>query len=189
MTTPIAGRPDNHRSTGTRPGGGGGQNGHTPLAQNHRSTGTRLGGGGGHRNSGLHLPFLSLEIALRATRQSVSLLNASDQGLRKMMKSSDRRIFQEFATKARQIAPDSRIIAFGSRARGNAAPDSDFDICVILQEANPCLEKQIEEAAWEVGFENDLVLMALCIGATEFGSGPISASSLARNIRNEGIAA
>ena len=46
----------------------------------------------------------------------------------------DCQILKEFSVRVRQQFPDTQIWAFGSRARGDAQPDSDFDICVVVDE-------------------------------------------------------
>ncbi|MEB3290787.1 MAG: nucleotidyltransferase domain-containing protein, partial [Leptolyngbya sp.] len=50
------------------------------------------------------------------------------------MEIRDHQILKEFSANVRQQFPDAQIWAFGSRARGNAQPDSDFDICVVVDE-------------------------------------------------------
>jgi len=47
---------------------------------------------------------------------------------------------------ARQFRPD-RIILFGSHARGDAGPDSDIDLLVVLPLKNPRREKAALELA------------------------------------------
>jgi len=48
-----------------------------------------------------------------------------------MMSKQDRKILDQFTSLVRERFPDARIWAFGSRARGNATWESDFDICII----------------------------------------------------------
>jgi predicted nucleotidyltransferase len=43
---------------------------------------------------------------------------------------------------------------FGSRARGDAAPDSDLDVFIELDGCDPELRQRISEIGWEVGFED-----------------------------------
>ena len=106
-----------------------------------------------------------------------------------MMQECDSQVFKEFASRIREILPGSRILAYGSRARGDATPDSDFDICVVFPDAATDARKQIQEIAWEVGFDHELLIMALSYSETEFNQSVRVASSLMRNIRKEGIAA
>jgi hypothetical protein len=45
------------------------------------------------------------------------------------------------------------------------------------------------DIAWEVGFENDIVISTVTFSREEFENGPCSASPLVRNILKEGVAA
>jgi len=51
-----------------------------------------------------------------------------------MISAEDRTVLAECAARVREIFPEARVWAFGSRARGHAAWDSDFDVCVGLEE-------------------------------------------------------
>ena len=51
-----------------------------------------------------------------------------------MMSQEDKKIFKEFKTRIHEQYPEARIWAFGSRARGEAAWDSDFDVFIVLNE-------------------------------------------------------
>jgi predicted nucleotidyltransferase len=93
-----------------------------------------------------------------------------------MMSKQDRRIFHEFTARIRQRFPDARIWAFGSRARGVATWDSDFDVCIVLDRL-------------EVGFQNECVITTVAFDADQFENGPMSESTLVANIIREGLAA
>jgi predicted nucleotidyltransferase len=41
-------------------------------------------------------------------------------------------IFENIRTLKRQLLPHDRMILFGSQARGNARPDSDWDLLLLL---------------------------------------------------------
>ena len=47
----------------------------------------------------------------------------------------------------RQLLPDDRLILFGSQARGDARPDSDWDLLVVLDK--PKKEQSDEDKTFE----------------------------------------
>lgn len=106
-----------------------------------------------------------------------------------MMTDRDRQILKTFCILVRQQFPEAQIWAFGSRARGDAQPDSDLDICVVVDDLNYNTWKAISHAAWEIGFENDVLITTVKYSRQQFESSPYSASPLIKNIINEGIAA
>lgn len=85
--------------------------------------------------------------------------------------------------------PDARLWAFGSRARGEAEWDSDFDICVVLERLDAGADQRLSDTAWEVGFAHDRVITVIPFSREEFERGPFSESTLVETIRREGIAA
>ncbi len=105
------------------------------------------------------------------------------------MKQEDKKIFEEFVRQVREIFPDARLWAFGSRARGKAGWDSDLDVCIVLEKVDEHVDEVIRNIAWEVGFENDRVITTVVIERKEFEVGPMSESTLVANILREGIPA
>jgi predicted nucleotidyltransferase len=106
-----------------------------------------------------------------------------------MMAEQDRRILAEFTTRVCERFPAARIWAFGSRARGGAEWDSDFDICIVLDQIDHMIDLWIRDVAWEIGFENDRVITTVLISKEQFEYGPMSESTLVANILREGISA
>jgi len=105
------------------------------------------------------------------------------------MEDSDRRVLETFAARVRERFPAARVWAFGSRARGEGEWDSDFDVCVVLDEFNAAADQALSEIAWEVGFANDRVITIIPFSRDQFESGPSSESALVETIRREGVAA
>ena len=106
-----------------------------------------------------------------------------------MISDRDRQILELFAGRVRERFPQAHIWAFGSRARGDAAAESDFDVCVVLDRLSPADDALIMHIAWEVAFDNERVFNTVLFTVEEFEHGPISESTLKENILREGIAA
>ena len=106
-----------------------------------------------------------------------------------MMSEKDRKILNEFTACVRERFPEARIWAFGSRARGDAAWDSDFDIFIVLRQVNQDADRWIRNLAWEIGFGNERVITTVLINKEQFELGPMSESSLVANILLEGVSA
>lgn len=106
-----------------------------------------------------------------------------------MISKEDRKILTEFSERIRRIFPGAKIWAFGSRARGAATWESDFDTCIVLDRLDEDIHRQIREVAWEVGFEHDRVITTVVFDYDQFEKGPMSESTLVGNILQEGVAA
>lgn len=55
-----------------------------------------------------------------------------------------------------------RVYLFGSRARGDAGPDSDYDLLIIVPDSAPPERQRSRlayEVLWEVGTAGDVVVM------------------------------
>lgn len=53
-------------------------------------------------------------------------------------------LLQEMVVRIRDALQPERIILFGSRARGQACPDSDFDLLVVKESERPRYERSAE---------------------------------------------
>ena len=104
-----------------------------------------------------------------------------------MMCKEDRKILKEFSRRVNEQFSDARIWAFGSRAKGEATWESDFDIFIVLNEVDQKTDRWIRDIAWEVGFDNDRVITTVLLDKAQFEHGPMSESTLVANILREGI--
>jgi predicted nucleotidyltransferase len=106
-----------------------------------------------------------------------------------MMSKEDRAILSDFTTRVRERFSDAKVWAFGSRARGEATWESDFDLLIVLSDLGQKTDRWIRDIAWEVGFENDRVITTVLFDRAQFENGPMSESTLVANILREGISA
>jgi len=101
----------------------------------------------------------------------------------------ERRAATEFVEKVRQRF-DGQLIAavlFGSRARGEAEPDSDMDVLVVMSSAGPEIRKEIRHLAVEVWLEYDIYLSTRVWSQTHWRRLEELKTLLYQNIHRDGI--
>jgi predicted nucleotidyltransferase len=103
------------------------------------------------------------------------------------MNTTERNVIEAFRRLLSRKLQVDRLVLFGSRARGDAAPDSDMDILVIIDTPAEDIEEYISSCAWEAGFEYGMVIVAVVYSKQEWESGIHRVSLLARAIEMEGI--
>lgn len=73
------------------------------------------------------------------------------------MKKNREEILQSIKELLHSIVPDGKVILFGSRARGNAREDSDWDLLILLDKNKiepsdfDCISYPLYELGWQVG--------------------------------------
>lgn len=83
----------------------------------------------------------------------------------------------------------ARLIMYGSRARGDAAEDSDLDLVALVDVRTPELEALMEEAAYGVMWDHDFkpIISLKVFAEKRFRSAEQKGYSFYRNIVREGI--
>ena len=77
----------------------------------------------------------------------------------------DKEILTKFAESIRVRFKDARIWAYGSRVRETQLSDSDLDVCVVLDRFSDRIDSMIMEIAWQIGFENDILISTVVFSA------------------------
>lgn len=104
------------------------------------------------------------------------------------MDAKDQEILRRFKQSLAGRIRLSEVILFGSRARGDAEPDSDMDVLVVLDEpVSKQSRKIVSDYAWELGFEAGIVVVPVVVSRDNWEHGPEQASLLAKAVREEGV--
>ena len=94
----------------------------------------------------------------------------------------------------RRLPPEVRkhlrqMILFGSRARGDAAGDSDLDLVALVDEKTPELERALDDIAYNVMWDHDFrpVISLKVFSEDRFRSALAQGFSFYRNVMREGV--
>jgi len=80
---------------------------------------------------------------------------------------------------------DLRI--YGSRARGEATDESDFDAFLILERIDSIIEETINRIAWEVGFQVGTVITTADYTPYMIECTPLRESPFVRAVMRDGV--
>jgi len=104
-----------------------------------------------------------------------------------MLSEIDRKIALEFKRRLEKVFSLNDFRVFGSRARGDSSPESDFDVYIEMDSISTKKRTRISEIAWEVGFEMDRVISTFVVTSDQIINGPLGASPIISKIEKEGI--
>ena len=104
------------------------------------------------------------------------------------MEKKDYLIAKEFKSKLSEVVKVVDLIVFGSRSRGDHDEYSDMDVSIEVEFVDKGLKEKIADIAWEVGFENFMVISPLIFTTDEIKNSPLRLSPILKSITEGGIA-
>lgn len=111
------------------------------------------------------------------------MINVNDIQLAK----KDRHSILEAAQILKSDLPVTRIILFGSKARGTSEPDSDIDLLVLTEcRINSKLRRDISDRLADINLRNDVFLTSVVIPEQEWTNGLIRYSLLHSEVEKGG---
>ena len=96
-------------------------------------------------------------------------------------------ILENIRTLKRQILPNDRMILFGSQARGDARPDSDWDLLVLLNKEKRSFIEDYDEYGYpfsEIGDKHRACVSVIIYSKKDWETHP---SIFRYNVEREGI--
>jgi predicted nucleotidyltransferase len=109
-------------------------------------------------------------------------------GRRPVMTAVEKAILDKFKSLLAKRLRLHKLILFGSRARGDADPQSDLDVLVILK--RPVAEADrdyVSDCAWEAGLQHGIVVLPVVVDRRAWEKGPEHHSLLAQAVQRDGI--
>lgn len=76
---------------------------------------------------------------------------------------------------------------FGSKARGDAAEESDIDIMVELEELTPALSNTVFDIVFDANLQYGVFISTVLFSRQELEEGPMSVSPLYKSIERDGV--
>ena len=84
--------------------------------------------------------------------------------------------------------PNAQIILYGSQARGQAQPESDVDLLVLLdQEVPSATKKHIHDLLYDIALAEDVVISSIIKNRRKWNLPISQATPLYQTIQKEGI--
>ena len=87
-----------------------------------------------------------------------------------MLNREEKEIIKRFKAEVEKALGDrlDRVVLFGSRARGEAEPDSDFDFLVTVRRLEKEDRTRVREIASDLSLECDTVITVLLVPTEDF---------------------
>ena len=101
---------------------------------------------------------------------------------------SEKQILEACRELIRDVDPKAEIILYGSRARGDATEDSDYDL-LIVSDAPATLnyEDRFREVLYDTQLESGTVITVILVNRADWETPLYKAMPLHQNITREGI--
>ena len=95
---------------------------------------------------------------------------------------------QQVAEVIRAHVPEAQVILYGSRARGDAQPDSDWDVLIVTQDPVPKSDRQKAfEEIFDLQLEQDQCASVMWFDKTTWQDSCKAEPFFHSNVQNDGI--
>lgn len=93
----------------------------------------------------------------------------------------------EAAEALKSDLPVTRVILFGSKARGEGEPDSDIDLLVLTHSpVNTALREAISDTLADINLRNDVLLTSVVVSEDQWSNGLIRYMLIHSEVERDG---
>ncbi len=100
----------------------------------------------------------------------------------------EKKITGEIKKTVTAIEPEAEVYIYGSRARGTAGKESDWDVMVIIpRSVTPMLKRTIRHALYEIEWDNGCAISSIVHSRDEWSSDRMRMTPFYRNVTTEAV--
>jgi predicted nucleotidyltransferase len=97
-------------------------------------------------------------------------------------------LLEQIRQAVREVEPDAEIVLYGSRSRGDAVIESDWDLLILVD--GPVTDERtdrIRHQLYEIEWESEVVLSSIVRNREEWNSGIYQTLPFHQRVEQEGI--
>jgi len=103
-------------------------------------------------------------------------------------RTADRQLLADCKAAIREVAPEADLILYGSRARGDAQEDSDYDLLVLVDRVvDMDLERAMVDRLVPLEVRTGTALTVLVYSRSQWDSAQYRAMPFHQNVTREGV--
>jgi predicted nucleotidyltransferase len=105
------------------------------------------------------------------------------------MNRADKRLLRNLKQALTHLVPDAEMFLYGSRARGNPDPSSDYDLLVLTGSPIPeAIDEQLQDAFYDFELEHQVVLSVVFYPRDQWNAPVTQAMPFRRRLEKEAVA-
>ncbi len=102
---------------------------------------------------------------------------------------TEKQMLREVKRAVLERVPEAEVILYGSAARGERRPDSDYDVLVLVERRlTRAEEDEIIDAVYDVQVGYGAIVVSIIYARSEWDSGLVSVSPYKKNVEREAAA-